>query len=292
MSEKIVAWHYNNLVDSEEINDLELFAENIGATFDIPFFKQMPKQIEVNIFVENTDFFNKELIEKELEKITKIKKELRAVYEHDWQKDCISDFPPIEIGSFFIHSFEENPKEKSKISLKIPAQMAFGTGEHSTTKGCLILYENLKNKGSSFKNVLDMGCGSSILAMAVYKKEQSNILAVDYDKTSIEVSEKNLIVNNIKDGISLLLGDGFIEKQVQDKVPYDLIFANIFKNPLIEMSEDLVKSLQKGGIAILSGFKEEKQSQEIIQRYVNELGLELIDEFYEDSWAALALRKN
>jgi ribosomal protein L11 methyltransferase len=291
MLTKIVALHYSNKVPTEKLQELELFAETIGATIDIPFFKEMPEFLDINIFIENTPHIDQKALEKELKRITGLKKALEPVYENDWQQDCINSFPPIEIGSYFIHSFDETCDDKEKICLKIPAQMAFGTGEHATTKGCLELYEKLKEDGFRFENILDMGCGSSILAMAAYKKDKSNILAVDNDEPSIRISTNNLLVNNIREGITLLHGDGFEDEQVQETGPYDLIFANILKNPLLAMADDLVESLDEEGIAILSGFKEGSQTEEIISKYVDELGLVLIEEFTEDGWSTLALKK-
>jgi len=291
MTKKVVAWQYKNKVKQEDISKFELFAEMMDATFDLSHSEDgIGKEVDINIFFEQDEFLNKGAVEVELEKISDDYIELDPIYEHDWQQDCVTSFPAIEVGTFFIHSFEEEaPAEK--ISLRIPARMAFGTGEHATTKGCLYLYDELKKKGYKFKNGLDMGCGSAILAMCANKCENVDFLGVDIDLTSVDIANENLVENNIASSVTIIHGDGFNDPEVTRKAPYDLVFANILKNPLLEMSRDLVACLDKGGIAILSGFKEIEQKAEIINKYVGEFGLVLVDEFNQDSWSAICLKK-
>lgn len=292
MSKKIVAWHIKQVINIEKLEDLELFAESIEATVDVPFSPEPVEEIEVSIFVENGENLDIDVLKEELEKITDVTPEIIPVHDQDWQESSVNSFPPIEIGQFFIHSFDEECEDDSKISLKIPAQMAFGTGEHSTTKGCLVLYQNLKNDDIDFNNILDMGCGSAILAMAASKIDvDADILGVDIDETSIDIAKENLKVNNIDSNLELMTGDGFEDEIVQSKVPYDLIFANILKNPLLDMAEDIYNAVAENGFVILSGFKEEGQRDEIVNKYVNELGLEWVDSFVEDSWSAITLVK-
>src|SRR5690606_28970349 len=121
------------------------------------------------------------------------------------------------------------------ISLHVPAGRAFGTGEHPTTAGCLALYEQAAAH-QNFKNALDMGCGSAILAIGAAKADGVKSLAVDIDPHSVEVSEQNIADNECADLVSCMCGDGFGAPEVEEKAPYDLIFANILANPLIEMA--------------------------------------------------------
>ena len=103
--------------------------------------------------------------------------DLEEVYEENWQEKAREGFPPIVTEKFFIHSFDEQPTD-DKISLKVPANMAFGNGEHPTTAGCLKLYEKLADD-YNFQNGLDMGCGTAILAMAAAKLKGTKFLGVD-----------------------------------------------------------------------------------------------------------------
>lgn len=296
----IVAWQYTNKVKQDKIAQFELFAEMLDATFNTDAFDTMEQaetdfldttdeNVEISIFFENDEFFNKQVVEQELSKIAGEHIELRAIGEHDWQAESIQSFPPIEIGRFYIHSFDEQAAE-DKVCLKIPARMAFGTGEHATTKGCLALYDELANN-QTFKNGLDMGCGSAILAMAAYKADNTKFLGVDIDELSVEIANENMLENNITNGMTIIHGDGFNDALVKQTGPYDIIFANILKNPLLFMAKDLTETLAQGGYAILSGFKQEEQKDEILAKYVDELGLTLISEFNEGGWSAVCLKK-
>ncbi len=295
-----VAWQYTNTVKQEKIAQFELFAEMLDATFntsafdgmeqtETDFLDETTEDVEISIFFENDEFFNKQAVEEELEKIAGVKVELTSIGEHDWQEESVQSFPPIEIGRFYIHSFDEQA-EADKVCLKIPARMAFGTGEHATTKGCLALYDEL-TKENNFKNGLDMGCGSAILAMAAYKADETKFLGVDIDELSVEIANENMLENSITDGMKIIHGDGFNDKLVSQTGPYDIIFANILKNPLLAMSADLVATMQEGGYAILSGFKEEGQKAEILAKYVDELGLTAVSEFNEGGWSAVCFKK-
>lgn len=296
----IVAWQYTNKVKQEKIGQFELFAEMLEATFNVDAFADMelaetdfldktPEEVEISIFFEADEFFNKQVVEQELEKIAGKFIALKAIEEHDWQAESVQSFPPIQIGRFYIHSFDEQAPA-DKVSLKIPAKMAFGTGEHATTKGCLALYDELA-KENEFKNGLDMGCGSAILAMAAHKADAVKFLGVDIDPLSVEIANENKAENNIFGGLEIIHGDGFNDSLVTENGKYDIIFANILKNPLLMMASDLVATLDKGGYAILSGFKEEEQKAEILAKYVDELGLTPVSEFNEDGWSAVCLRK-
>lgn len=292
MTKAIVAWQYKNEITQDKINQFEFFAEMVEATFDISHSEDgMAEKVEVNIFFEQDEFLNKDALEAELAKIAGNEVSLTPIYENDWHEDCINSFPAIEVGRFYIHSFDEEAPA-DKISLKIPAKMAFGTGEHATTKGCLSLYDSLVTKGLSFKNGLDMGCGSAILAMAATKSDNVKFLGVDIDLLSVDIANENLLCNDITKNIDIIHGDGFNDPKVTKNGLYDIVFANILKNPLLDMSQDLVDTLEEGGYAILSGFKEIEQKDEILAKYVNELGLTLVDEFNQDSWSAVCLKKS
>ena len=212
---------------------------------------------------------------------------LTAVKDEDWQEKMRREFPPLEVAGFFIHTFDEEVP-KGLVELKIPAGMAFGTGEHPTTAGCLTLYTNLTQE-RQFENALDMGCGSAILAMAAAKKHGLHSIAVDIDEPSVDVAIENCEFNNVLNFVKCAYSDGFGSDIVQSKAPYDLVFANILANPLIEMSDDLVNAMDKNGVAILSGFLT-TQKEDVIKSYVSK-GLTLVDEITIGDWVAAALKK-
>ncbi|MFT7432719.1 MAG: ribosomal protein L11 methyltransferase [Alphaproteobacteria bacterium] len=212
---------------------------------------------------------------------------LSPVHDEDWQEKMKREFPPLEVAGYFIHTFDEVVPE-GMTELKIPAGMAFGTGEHPTTSGCLTLFEELVDE-HTFKNILDMGCGSAILAMAAAKKYGTPCMAVDIDAPSVVVAQENCDFNKVSDKVTCAFSDGFQSDIVQSKAPYDLIFANILANPLIEMSEALSNTMEEGGAAILSGFLV-TQKDAVIKAYEDQ-GLTLLNDITIGDWVAATVVK-
>lgn len=213
--------------------------------------------------------------------------ELESIPQEDWKESMKHSFPPLSVGSFFIHSFEEDVPE-DMLELKIPAGLAFGTGEHPTTEACLTLYEDLADE-TTFTNVLDMGCGSAILAMATVKKQGSTCVAVDIDPDSVTTANHNLELNACEKNITCAYSNGFGSDVVQQSAPYQLILANILANPLIEMSEHLINALENNAVAIISGFTED-QKEKVIDAYTSK-GLKLLSEIQIGEWVAASLVK-
>lgn len=211
---------------------------------------------------------------------------LLPVQNENWQEKANAEFPPLHVGSFFIHTFNETPPAGA-IDLKIPAGMAFGTGEHPTTSGCLQLFERLVEK-RIFRNGLDMGCGSAILAIAAAKKCAVPMLAVDIDEPSVVVAAENVEANHAPN-VRCVYGDGFATPAVQQGQPFDLVFANILMQPLIDMAEALCATLETGGVAVLSGFLTEQRPA--VEHAYTRLGLRLLHDVTENGWVALALQK-
>ena len=179
--------------------------------------------------------------------------DLMPVPKKNWLRENLLDFPPLELGRYYIYgSHIENPKvPKGKIALQIDAATAFGSGEHATTQGCLQAFEDVL-KMMQPKKILDMGCGSGILAMAASKVlgDKVQIDAVDIDPESVRVTSENIRINNVDKNIKVFQSAGY------EKITgtYDLVFANILARPLMEMAPNLHKHLKTGGVAILSGF--------------------------------------
>lgn len=207
----------------------------------------------------------------------------------DWLEAVYRGFEPLHLGNFFIHNsrYEDTPPENS-ISVQIDAATAFGTGEHFSTKGCLIAAGKLAKDGFEPKNILDMGCGSAILAIAAAKCWDIKGLCVDIDAESIRVSKENIGINNVEDKLNAVTGDGYSTLDVNKNAPYDLIFANILAGPLVEMAPELAAVLNKGGRAILSGLLQ-KQADRVIKAH-EAAGLTLIENAHHENWSTLIFR--
>ena len=179
----------------------------------------------------------------------------------------------------------------AQIGLQIDAATAFGSGEHGTTAGCLRAMLDLKDSGVCPWNVLDMGTGSGILALAAYKLWKTPVLGVDNDAEATRVSGHHRDVNTVPGnatGVIFETGDGFATDIVQTRKPFDLIIANILAGPLKEMAGDLKAVSDENGIVILSGILN-TQAQSVLDVY-GALGLILTKRYDIDKWSTLVLR--
>jgi ribosomal protein L11 methyltransferase len=189
-----------------------------------------------------------------------------------------ANFPPLVIGPYFIARNEEAPPPE-KIGLRISPNRAFGSGEHATTTGCLLGYEYLLEQGVKAKNVLDFGCGSGILALASAKREGLPALCIDNDPPSIDICEENAALNGVKHLLTCQIGETPPKGQI-----FDLVFANILLQPLLELAQPLANCTAQGGALILSGFTTE-QAPEIEARY-STLGLRHTWRHDQSGWVA------
>ncbi len=216
---------------------------------------------------------------------------LEKLPDIDWVAESQRALPAITAGRFRLRgSHITAPAPWGAIDLLIDANAAFGTGRHETTRGCLLAMQALSKrhaaKRRAVERVLDMGCGSGVLAMAAAKLWPCRVLAVDNDAPSIEVAQQNLRNNGVADCVQLLLSDGFRRAAVAG--PYDLILANILAEPLCRMAQDLSRHLAPGGVAILSGLLV-GQEQAVIARY-RIADLRLVHRFHLEEWSTLVLQ--
>jgi ribosomal protein L11 methyltransferase len=174
--------------------------------------------------------------------------------------------------------------------LLIEASMAFGTGHHGTTLGCLRALDRLAADGFEGKSVLDLGCGTAVLAMAAARIWPAVILASDIDAVAVEVAEANLAANALTGRVTCVEAEGLDHPVLRDAAPFDLIFANILKGPLLALAPGITEALAPGGRVILSGLLNE-QAAEVVAVY-SELGNSL--EHHEEigDWSTLTMSKS
>lgn len=217
--------------------------------------------------------------------------EIAEVVQENWLEKVYQEHPPFTVGPFFVHgSHYEERVPQGQIGLQIDAATAFGSGEHGTTKGCLIAMLDLKSKGQCPWNVLDMGTGSGILAIAAWKLWQTPITAIDNDPESIRVTRRYQALNGVKDGIGAMqsaCGDGFATPLCLERAPYDLIIANILAGPLKEMAQDLKAASDENGYVILSGMLH-AQANDVLSIYEG-LGFVEKDRIDIGKWSTLVL---
>lgn len=289
MQSKIIAWQLTRYMAEEKIAGYESMLDNLMPAIDVG------RDPERDLWVL-TAFFDAEQQDKAAiiscvgiadSLLSVAGGDLNPVYEEDWKEQAKHSFPPLEIGRFFLHSFDEEVPA-DMVGLKIPAGLAFGTGEHPTTAGCLSLYDEVLDQ-NTFKNGLDMGAGSGVLSMAAAKVQGTQFVAIDIDEPSVTTCIENIEVNGTAKYIDCVCGDGFADNRVQEKAPYDLIFANILMKPLLTMAPELVAVLDEGGTTILSGFLT-SQEDAILEKYKG-LGLTQVGRFEMNNWVALSFIK-
>ncbi len=178
--------------------------------------------------------------------------------DEDWVSLSQSGLPPVRAGRFFIygeHDADKIPKD-AEHPIRIEAGMAFGTGHHGTTKGCLLMLDDMISRGDAPRRILDLGCGAGILAIAAAKGLNKAVIATDIDPDAKSVTEVNAKQNGVSQLIDAHVADGFDSPVLKDQ-SFDLIFANILAGPLMGLAPDIANALAPGGQVVLSGILDE-----------------------------------
>ncbi len=210
--------------------------------------------------------------------------------ETDWVAKVRRDLKPVSAGRFFIYGSHDKDKvPEDGIALLIEAAMAFGTGHHGTTQGCLQALDYLADDGFVGKKIADIGCGTAVLAMAAASIWPNPVLASDVDAVAVEVAEANVKANFLKGKVTCLEASGFDNEMLLKAAPFDLVFANILKPPLIALAPSMAANISSGGFAILSGILRE-QAEEVIECY-GKIGLSLLRRDDIAEWSTLTLIK-
>ncbi len=210
----------------------------------------------------------------------------------DWVSNTYQAFPPIRAGRYFVHgSHHEEGAPPGSVGLLVDAATAFGTGEHGSTKGCLLALDRLAKMlglGHGFGAALDMGCGSGILALAMARTWRVPVVAVDIDPEAVRVTRENARINQLHPLIHAQGGDGYNTPIVNQHGPYRLITANILARPLARMAPRLSRMLAPGGYAVLAGLLA-RQERHVIQAHRAQ-GLRLVARIPMGEWSTLILR--
>ena len=215
---------------------------------------------------------------------------ISEVPDTDWVDKVRRELTPVEAGRFFVYGSHDADKvPETSVPLLIEAAMAFGTGHHGTTLGCLKALDRLDAGGLRVKNVADIGCGTAVLAMAAAKIWEADVLASDIDEVAIEVAEANLRANGMDGEVACYVAPGFEHDNIRAAAPFDLVFANILKQPLIDLAPSMAANMTAGGHAILSGLLT-RQAEDVVAAYAEAGFTEASREVIGD-WVTLVLRK-
>ena len=208
----------------------------------------------------------------------------------DWVSKVQRSLKPVVAGRFFVYGSHDSDKVPPDCEpLLIEASMAFGTGHHGTTKGCLLALEQLIKVGFKAKNVIDVGCGTAVLAMAAARIFSANVIASDIDSVAHSVAKMNIIANGLDQNIQCFEASGFAHEQIKTKNPFDLIFANILLAPLLGLATDISKYSLSGGYVVLSGILSE-QAELVVKKYTG-VGFSLSNQIEIGEWVTIIFRK-
>lgn len=210
--------------------------------------------------------------------------------ETDWVAHVRRELAPVEAGRFFVYGSHDADKVPADCEpLLIEAAMAFGTGHHGTTLGCLNALDRLAKDGFVGRRVVDIGCGTAVLAMGAARIWADTVLASDIDEVAVDVARANVSANNLEGRVTCVEAAGFDHPALADAAPFDLVFANILKGPLIALAPDMAGVMASEGYAILSGLLNE-QADEVIEVYARS-GINLHHRESIGDWTTLVLRK-
>jgi ribosomal protein L11 methyltransferase len=211
----------------------------------------------------------------------------------DWVTMSQAGLGPIRAGRFFVHTpmhYADRPADA--VNFEIDAGLAFGTGQHDTTAGCLAALDRLEREGKRFANIADIGTGTGLLAFAAMALwPEAKAIATDIDEIAVKVTEENALINGVKLGhgagqLLLAVADGMDHPLIAARAPYDLLIANILAGPLIELAPAFAKSVAPGASVVLAGLLD-TQADAVIAAYQAE-GMKLVERG-EGEWCVLVL---
>lgn len=216
---------------------------------------------------------------------------LSELPEIDWVAKVRRELSPVDAGRFFVFGSHDADKvPQGRIALQIEATVAFGTGHHGTTLGCLLAFDGLLDQGFQPARVADIGCGTAVLALAAASVlPDALVIASDIDEVAVDVALANCAINGLEGRVECLEAAGFDHPRLAEAAPYDLVFANILKGPLIELAPAMALNIAEDGLCILSGLLT-VQADSIIAAYEAE-GFVLQSRNDLGEWSALVLRR-
>jgi ribosomal protein L11 methyltransferase len=207
--------------------------------------------------------------------------------DQDWIKLSQEGLPPVRAGRFFVYgAHDAGIVPHGVIPMRIEAGLAFGTGHHETTALCLSVLSGLARR-RSFVDVLDVGCGTGLLAIGAAKLWKRRVLASDIDPVAVDVTRENARSNGVASLVQAVVADGLTNPILAKSAPYDLILANILARPLTQLSAQIVAALAPEGMLILSGLLHEQEAL-VLSFY---RGLRFVGRRREGPWSALVLEK-
>jgi ribosomal protein L11 methyltransferase len=209
--------------------------------------------------------------------------------ERDWVANALAGLAPVRAGRFLIHGAHDRGRIKANdVAIEIEASLAFGTGHHGTTRGCLLLLERVLRRRRP-RRILDVGCGTGVLAIAAAKALRQSIVAGDIDPVAVATAEANARLNGVAGLVRPLCSPGVERQALHERAPYDLVFANILARPLRLLAPSLAALAAPHGEAIVSGLLGPEVAGVLLSWRAQ--GFFLTERRDLEGWASLLLRR-
>jgi ribosomal protein L11 methyltransferase len=207
----------------------------------------------------------------------------------DWVARSLEGLKPVRAGRFFVHGSHDRARRHSgDLAIEIEAGLAFGTGHHGTTAGCLEVLEQVVLRERP-RNALDLGTGSAVLAIALAKLAHIPVLATDIDPVAVRVAAANARLNHVKALVETVTAPGFHNPIFSKRAPFDLIVANILARPLMRLAPQMARHIQLGGSLVLSGILD-RQRDAVISAYVGQ-SFRHIRTLHREGWVTIHLKR-
>ncbi|OBQ90231.1 50S ribosomal protein L11 methyltransferase [Mesorhizobium sp. AA23] len=215
--------------------------------------------------------------------------EREALPDIDWVARSLEGLKPVRAGRFFVHGAHDRDKRRSgDLAIEIEAGLAFGTGHHGTTAGCLELLEQVVLRERP-GNALDLGTGSAVLAIALAKLAHIPVLATDIDPVAVRVAATNARLNHVKALVETVTAPGFHHPIFARRAPFDLIVANILARPLMRLAPEMARHIRLGGSLVLSGILD-RQRDAVISAYVGQ-SFRHVRTLHREGWVTIQLKR-
>ncbi len=213
----------------------------------------------------------------------------RPVEDEDWVARSQAALPALQAGRFIIHGSHDQARFRGRaLAIEINAGLAFGTGHHGTTEGCLLALDGILRRTMP-RRVLDLGCGSGILAIAAAKVLKARVLAADIDPVAVNVAAGNVHANGVGHLVRVFCAEGLYHPALRSAAPFDLVLANILARPLVRLAPSLRRSVAIGGQIVLSGLL--RHDERRIVAIYRLAGFRLVRRLRLGEWSTLVVRR-
>jgi ribosomal protein L11 methyltransferase len=207
----------------------------------------------------------------------------------DWVARSLEGLKPVRAGRFFVHGGHDRHRRRiGDLAIEIEAGMAFGTGHHGTTAGCLEMIEMVVRREHP-RTALDLGTGSAVLAIAVAKMAHIPVLATDIDPVAVRVAAENVKLNGVPALVRTATAPGFHHPVFALAGPFNLIVANILARPLMQLAPQMARHVTWGGSLILSGILE-RQRDAVVAAYCGQR-FRHVRTLHREGWVTLHLKR-